>query len=227
MSNIYKLFIVEDDEDMAEAMRKLLEKWRFNVSVCKDFEKIIESYNAIEPHITLMDINLPVCDGFYWCNKIRETSSSPIVFVSSRDSNMDIVMAINNGADDYIQKPFDSKVLVAKLQAIVRRTYEYKAIDNQILQCDKLIVNINEMTVHYEENSSELTKNEFLILKILMKNQGKVVERATLMKELWDEEIYVNENALSVNVNRLRKKLENMGVNDVINTKKGMGYIIL
>lgn len=227
MKKIYKLLIVEDDVDMAEVMNNILSKWGFNAFICENFSNIINSFEKVKPHIVLMDINLPAFDGFYWCKKIREISSVPVIFISSRDSSMDIVMAINNGGDDYIQKPFDSSVLVAKLQAIIRRTYEYQMIDTQIIECNDLILNLNDTTIHYKNNSLELTKNEFRILKTLMENKGKVVLREKLMKHLWNDDIYVNENTLTVNVNRLRKRLEDIGVFDFINTKKGMGYIIL
>ncbi|WP_156456424.1 response regulator transcription factor [Abyssisolibacter fermentans] len=227
MKKIYKLLIIEDDVNMAEVMNKILSKWGFSVFICKDFSNIITSFEKVKPHIVLMDINLPAFDGFYWCKKIREISSVPVIFISSRDSSMDIVMAINNGGDDYIQKPFDSSVLIAKLQAVIRRTYEYQMLDTQIIECNDLILNLNDTTIHYRNNSLELTKNEFRILKTLMENKGKVVLREKLMKHLWNDDIYVNENTLTVNVNRLRKRLEDIGVFDFINTKKGMGYIIL
>lgn len=227
MSNIYKILIIEDDINMAEIVKKILEKWGFSVFICENFDDILKIFVDIEPHIVLLDINIPAFDGFYWCKKIREISSVPVVFVSSRESNMDIIMAVNSGGDDYIQKPFDSNVLVAKLQAIIRRTYEYNTCNNQVMECNSLIIDMNNMNVYYENESSMLTKNEFRILKTLIENQGKVVSRENLMKELWNDDIYVNENALTVNINRLRKKLEDMGAKDYINTKKGMGYIVI
>jgi DNA-binding response OmpR family regulator len=227
MNNKYKLLIIEDDKDMCEVLNNILNKWGYKVNVCEDFEKIIECFKECEPNVVLMDINLPICDGFYWCKKIREISKTPIIFVSSRDSNMDIVMAISNGGDDYIQKPFDSNVLIAKLQAIIRRTYEYKNEDARILQCDDLLLNLDNATLLYNGNSLELTKNEFLILKTLMESKGKEVSRSKLMKKLWDDDIYVNENTLTVNINRLRNRLEQVGIQDLILTKKGIGYRIL
>ncbi len=173
-----------------------------------------------------MDINIPSFDGFYWCKKIREISSVPIIFCSSRNSNMDIVMAINNGGDDYIQKPFDSHVLVAKLQAIIRRTYEYRTTESQLIESNDVILNLNDTKIYYQDQSLELTKNEFRILKTLMENKGEVVSRDNLMRRLWNDDIYVNENTLTVNINRLRNRLEGINVYDFILTKKGMGYII-
>ncbi|WP_434303497.1 response regulator transcription factor [Clostridium botulinum] len=227
MNNTYKLLIIEDDKNMCEVLSNLLNKWEFEVNVCKDFEKIIEYFLKYEPDVVLMDINLPVCDGFYWCKKIRQISKTPIIFVSSRDSNMEIVMAINNGGDDFIQKPFNSEVLIAKLQAIIRRTYEYKNEEAKVLKCDDLLLNLDNATLLYNEKSLELTKNEMLLLKTLMENKGKGVSRSKLMKKLWDDDIYVNENTLTVNINRLRNRLEKFGIKDLIVTQKGIGYIIL
>lgn len=226
MNNIYKLLLIEDDKNMSEVLSKLLSKWGFEVTICEDFEKIIECFLKYEPNVVIMDINLPVCDGFYWCKKIRQVSKTPIIFVSSRDSSMDIVMAINNGGDDFIQKPFESEVLIAKLQAIIRRTYEYKNEEARVLKCDDILLNIDNTTLIYNENSLELTKNEFLILKALMESKGKGVSRSRLMKKLWDDDIYVNENTLTVNINRLRNRLEQFGIKDLIVTQKGIGYII-
>jgi DNA-binding response OmpR family regulator len=227
MNNTYKLLLIEDDKNMCDLLSNLLNKWEFEVAVCEDFEKIIECFLQCEPDVVLMDINLPVCDGFYWCKKIRQMSKTPIIFVSSRDSNMEIIMAINNGGDDFIQKPFDSDVLIAKLQAIIRRTYEYKNEETKVLKCDDLLLNLDNATLLYNENSLELTKNEMLLLKTLMENRGKGVSRSKLMKKLWDDDIYVNENTLTVNINRLRNRLEQFGIKDLIVTKKGIGYIIL
>ncbi|WP_434284565.1 response regulator transcription factor [Clostridium botulinum] len=227
MNNTYKLLIIEDDKNMCEVLSNLLNKWEFEVNVCEDFEKIIECFLKYKPDVVLMDINLPVCDGFYWCKKIRQISKTPIIFVSSRDSNMEIVMAINNGGDDFIQKPFNSEVLIAKLQAIIRRTYEYKNEEAKVLKCDDLLLNLDNATLLYNEKSLELTKNEMLLLKTLMENKGKGVSRSKLMKKLWDDDIYVNENTLTVNINRLRNRLEKFGIKDLIVTKKGIGYIIL
>ncbi|ABS72637.1 response regulator transcription factor [Bacillus velezensis] len=226
MDNIYKLLIIEDDKDMAKALQNLLVKWNFETVICGDFDNILSIYEKEEPHIILLDINIPSFDGFYWCKKIREVSSAPIIFCSSRNSNMDIVMAINNGGDDYIQKPFDSHVLVAKLQAIIRRTYEYITAESHLIESNNVILNLNDAKIYFQDQSLELTKNEFKILKTLMENKGKVVSRDNLMRQLWNDDIYVNENTLTVNINRLRNRLEGINVDDFILTKKGMGYII-
>ncbi|EPY2275794.1 response regulator transcription factor [Clostridium sporogenes] len=227
MNNTYKLLIIEDDKNMCEVLSNLLNKWEFEVTICEDFQRIIECFLKYKPDVVLMDINLPVCDGFYWCKKIRQISKTPIIFVSSRDSNMEIVMAINNGGDDFVQKPFNSEVLIAKLQAIIRRTYEYKNEEAKVLKCDDLLLNLDNATLLYNEKSLELTKNEMLLLKTLIENKGKGVSRSKLMKKLWNDDIYVNENTLTVNINRLRNALEKFGIKDLIVTKKGIGYIIL
>lgn len=226
LENIYKLLIIEDDQDMAAALKNLLGKWGFNSVICRDFENILKTFEEEAPHIVLMDINVPAFDGFYWCKKIRELSRVPIIFCSSRDSNLDIVMAINNGGDDYIQKPFDSHVLIAKLQAMVRRTYEYRTEETPLIECNDVFLNLNDTKIYYQNEYMELTKNEFKIIKTMMENKGKVVTRDSLMKQLWNDDIYVNENTLSVNINRLRNRLKEIGVHDFVQTKKGIGYII-
>jgi DNA-binding response OmpR family regulator len=190
------------------------------------FDNIQQEFTQAEPDIVLMDINIPSFNGFYWCKKIREISNVPIIYISSRDSSMDIIMAVNSGGDDFIQKPFENSVLIAKLQAIIRRTYEYSLKDSSVIECKGLILNLGDTIVTYKDEKVELTKNEFKILKLLIENQGKVVSRQELMRSLWDDEIYVNENTLTVNVNRLRLKLESLGLMDFIATKKGLGYII-
>lgn len=227
MENRYRILIIEDDRLMAEEIKGLLEGWNYEVSLVEDFTKITEEAYEVQPQIILLDINLPSFDGFYWCRKLREITKVPIIFLSSRDSSMDIVMAMNNGGDDYIQKPFDSNVLVAKLQAIVRRTYEIEISQKTVLSYKGMQLNIEQMTVSYSGQSLELTKNEFKILKLLLEAKGQVVSRNEMMKGLWDEEVYVNENTLTVNVNRLRSRLEEMGLKDVIMTKKGIGYMML
>lgn len=224
MTQKYSILIIEDDAEMAEEVARLLMGWDYEVNLIQDFTKIIEETSAIKPQAILLDINLPYFDGFYWCKRLREITKVPIIFLSSRESSMDIVMAMNNGGDDYIQKPFDTSVLVAKLQAILRRNYELCGEENNVLEYKGMCLHIEEMSLVYKEQTIELTKNEFKILKLLLQQQGKVVSRNEMMKGLWDEEVYVNENTLTVNVNRLRQKLEDIGLKDVIVTKKGIGY---
>lgn len=222
----YRIFLVEDDEMLREEIMNLLIKWGFEIKGAEEFHDILDECIKFHPHVVLMDVNIPSFDGFYWCKKIREISSVPIIYISSRDSSMDIIMGMNNGGDDYIQKPFDNTVLVAKIQAIIRRTYEY-AHKSQFVECNGVILNLDDTSITYKDKSYELTKNEFKILKLLIENRGKVVSRQALMRSLWDDEVYVNENTLTVNVNRVRAKLEELGLKDFITTKKGMGYIIL
>lgn len=223
----YRIFVVEDDKMLEEEIIALLEKWGFKAFGTESFDDISEQFLSKTPDVVLMDINIPSFDGFYWCKEIRKLSKVPIIYISSRNNNMDIIMGINNGGDDYIEKPFNNQVLIAKLQAIVRRTYEYKTQDTKVTICKGLVLNLEDMSISYKDNRMELTKNEFKILKILIENQGKIVSRQALMKNLWDEEVYVNENTLTVNVNRVRAKLEELGIKDFITTKKGMGYSIL
>lgn len=223
----YRIYLVEDDRMLAEEIQILLMKWGYVVRTAERFDRIVDEFLAVQPHVVLMDVNIPSFDGFHWCKKIREISAVPIIYISSRDSSMDVIMGMNTGGDDYLAKPFDNAVLVAKLQAIIRRTYEYCFSEPQILRCRGLTVHLEEATASYENKKCELTKNELKILTLLMENQGKVVTRQALMRSLWDDEIYVNENTLTVNVNRVRLKLEELGLEAFITTKKGMGYMIL
>ncbi|WP_244980277.1 response regulator transcription factor [Clostridium gasigenes] len=193
---------------------------------CTNFEKIDEEVDIVKPHVILMDISIPIFDGFYWCKKIRKKNCIPIIIVSSRDSNMDIIMAISNGADDYVVKPFDTNVLIAKINAVIRRTYQYKCQENMIIKHNNLVLRLDDATLLTGDKIIELTKNEFEILKILITNSGSIVKRNEIMKRLWNDDIYVNENTLTVNINRLRKKLLDEGIEDCIETKKGIGYII-
>lgn len=224
MQQSYRILIIEDDLQMAEELSRFLMGWGYEIVKAKDFSRLVEETLEAMPQAILLDINLPCFDGFYWCKKLREVTKVPIIFVSSRDSGMDIVMAMNNGGDDYIQKPFDSNVLVAKLQAILRRSYELKETNSKVITYKGMIFHIEEMTLTYEGQNIELTKNEFKILKLLLEHKGQVVSRNEMMKSLWDEEVYVNENTLTVNVNRLRSRLEEMGLKEAIITKKGIGY---
>lgn len=178
-----------------------------------------------QPHMVLMDILLPFYNGFHWCTQIRKTSHVPIIFLSSANDNMNIVMAMNMGGDDFIEKPFDLNVLTAKIQALFRRTYAFAEQQNQ-LEHGGVILNLNDATVLYQEEKLDLTKNDFKILQILMENAGKIVRRDQIMERLWESDEFIDDNTLTVNVTRLRKKLESVGVRDYIITKKGIGYLI-
>lgn len=224
---MHRIMLVEDDEALCDQIIDGLKKWGFSAEAAVTFENILEDFNRIKPQLVIMDVNLPCFDGFHWCNKLREISKVPVVFLSSRDTNMDIVMAINTGADDYITKPFSMQVLIAKIQAILRRTYDYAAAASEYLEHKGLLLNMGEGLVIYDSRKAELTKNELKILTLLMNNKGRIVSRESIMQLLWDDDVYVNDNTLTVNINRLRGKLSDLGIPDFIETKKGQGYIIL
>ena len=222
---MYKIMLVEDDENMANAMRTQLQTWGYEVYCIQNFQKVTEEFLAVEPQLVLLDIMLPFFNGYHWCSEIRKHSNVPILFISSASDNMNIIMAMNMGGDDFIAKPFDLNVLLAKVQAILRRTYDLTG-SIPVLEHKGAILNLNDMTLHYGEQILELTRNEFRILQTLLEQKGKVVSRNTLMMRLWEIDSYVEENTLTVNINRLRKKLVEIGLEDYIKTKVGCGYII-
>ena len=215
--------MVEDDEIIARSIREHLQAWNYDVCCVEDFSNVVAEFVRFDPQLVLMDITLPFFNGYHWCSKIRKISKVPVIFLSSAADNMNIVMAVNMGADDFIPKPFDLEVLTVKIQAMLRRSYDF-AGTGSMLEHKGAILNLNETTLTYQEQKIELTKNEFRILEILMENKEKVVSRETLMTKLWESDNYVDENTLSVNVNRLRKKLEALGLEEFILTKKGIGY---
>lgn len=223
---MYKIMIIEDEKKISGIVKKSLEKWGFTAYIITDFEKVFEEFNKEAPHLVLMDINLPCYDGFYWCNKIRSVSKTPVIFLSSRNTNMDIVMAINMGGDDYITKPFSIDILMAKITALLRRTYSYKDSSLDTIEYNKAILSLKDNTLYFEDNIAELTKNEFKILYILMQHHESIVSRDDLMRELWEDESFIDDNTLTVNINRLRKKLNEIGLIDFIKTIKNQGYII-
>ena len=220
---MYKIFMVEDDEIIARSIREHLQAWNYDVCCVEDFSNVVAEFVRFDPQLVLMDITLPFFNGYHWCSEIRKISKVPVIFLSSAADNMNIVMAVNMGADDFIPKPFDLEVLTVKIQAMLRRSYDF-AGTGSMLEHKGVILNLNETTLTYQEQKIELTKNEFRILEILMENKEKVVSRETLMTKLWESDNYVDENTLSVNVNRLRKKLEALGLEEFILTKKGIGY---
>ncbi|MCT4619354.1 MAG: response regulator transcription factor [Marinisporobacter sp.] len=224
---MFKILIVEDEVKIREIILENIKKWGFDGLCVENFSETFNTFISYDPHLVLMDINLPSFDGFYWCNQIRSVSKVPIIFVSSRNTNMDIIMAVNMGGDDFVQKPFSLDVLMAKINALLRRTYSYSNIEVSILEHNGVVLNLNDNILNYKEEKLELTKNEFKILHILMKNSGKVVTREKIMRSLWEDESFVDDNTLTVNINRLRKKLTNIGLKDFIETKKGQGYIVL
>ena len=221
------IFIIEDDQALSNEIKLALSKWGYSVGQVNDFENITNEVLDSNPKLILMDINLPSYDGFYWCSQIRNFMKVPIIFISSRDNDMDIIMSINMGGDDYITKPFSPQVLVAKIQAILRRTYSYNNdLKSDVIKFKDITLNIVESKLYFKGENVDLTKNELKIMNILMLNQEKIVSREEIIEELWDTDEFISENTLTVNVNRLRKKLNSIGLEDVIETKKGQGYII-
>lgn len=222
---MYRLLIVEDDAGIAGAVGKQAEMWDFSVKVVEDFRRVLEDVAAFDPHIVLLDISLPFYDGYYWCGEIRKRSKVPIIFISSAADNINIVMAMNMGADDFIAKPFDQSVLMAKIQALLRRTYAFAA-SVPVLEHRGALLNTGDATLTYGEEKIPLTKNEYRILLCLMENRGTVVSREKLMERLWETDCFVDDNTLTVNVNRLRKKLDGVGLTDFIVTRFGVGYLV-
>lgn len=222
---MYRIFLVEDDETIARLIKKHLEKWEYEVRTVQDFGNVLGEFVVCNPQLVLLDIRLPFYNGHHWCTQIRQVSKVPIIFLSSVSDNMNIVMAMNMGADDFIPKPFDLEVLTAKVQALLRRSYDF-AGSSSMLEHKGMLLNLSDATLLYQEQKVELTKNELKILQTLIENKTQVVTRETLMTRLWESDMYVDENTLSVNVNRLRKKLTSIGLEDSILTKKGIGYQI-
>ena len=221
---MYKLFIVEDDEGIASEVRNLAVSRAFDVRICDDFRSVTQEFNEYQPHIVLMDIGLPFYNGYHWCSEIRKISNVPVIFISSASDNMNIVMAVNMGADDFIAKPFDGSVLMAKVQALLRRSYDFAA-GAPVLSHKGAFLNTGDNTLVYNDKKIELSKNEYRILLCLLENKGKVVSREKLMERLWETDSFVDENTLTVNINRLRKKLDAAGLEKFITTKFGTGYI--
>lgn len=222
---MYKIMIVEDDPGIASAIAEQTRMWGYDTQYVKNFREVLNEFVEYAPHLVLLDISLPFFNGYYWCAEIRKVSKVPIIFISSAGDNMSIVMAMNMGADDFIAKPFDQSVLIAKIQAMLRRTYDF-ASSVPVLEHRGALLNTGDNTLSYNGQAIELTKNEYRILLALMKNKGKVVSRENLMERLWETDCFVDENTLTVNVNRLRKKLDSAGLPNFITTKFGVGYLI-
>lgn len=222
---MYRILIVEDDLGIAQAIQTQAEMWDLQARPVSNFRNIMAEFAEYDPHIVLMDITLPFFNGYHWCNEIRKVSKVPVIFLSSAADNMNIIMAMNMGADDFIAKPFDQSVLLAKLQAMLRRTYDF-APAVPILEHRGALLNTGDGSLTYGEEKIPLSKNEFRILLTLMQNKGRVISREKLMEQLWETDSFVDENTLSVNVNRLRKRLDNAGLAGFITTKFGVGYLI-
>ena len=201
---MYKILIVEDDLPMAQAIQKEMEMWGNEAEYVQDFQNVISAFTGYDPHLVLMDITLPFYNGYHWCSEIRKISNVPIIFISSAADNMNIIMAVNMGGDDFVAKPFDLSVLTAKVQAVLRRTYDL-AGKIPVLEHRGAILNLYDTTLTYDGNKIDLTKNEFRILQTLMENKGRLVSRDTLMTKLWETDDYIEENTLTVNIARLRK----------------------
>ena len=225
VKRMYRLMIVEDDKGIAEAIKAQAEMWELQVHITENFRNVMTEFAEFDPHLVLLDIALPFFNGYHWCSEIRKVSKVPIIFISSASDNMNMVMAMNMGADDFIAKPFDQSVLMAKLQAMLRRTYDFSA-SVPVLEHRGALLNTGDNTLTYKDEKISLSKNEFRILLILMENKGKVVSREKLMELLWETDSFVDENTLSVNVGRLRKRLDAAGLEDFITTKFGVGYLI-
>lgn len=222
---MYKILIIEDDTTIAKAMKDHLCRWDYDAVCVTDFKDISEQVIRFEPQLILLDIMLPYFNGFHWCSEIRKFSKVPVVFISSAGDNMNIVMAMNMGGDDFISKPFDLTVLTAKLGAIIRRTYSFKG-QISMMEHNGVLLNLGDTTLTYQNQKMNLTKNDYKILQLLMENIGKVVSRDDIMQRLWENDDYIDDNTLTVNITRLRKKLSESGLENFITTKKGLGYLV-
>ena len=224
---MYRIFLVEDDEVIAGAIADGLTRWGFEPYICNNFQNVTEEFLASDPHLTMLDISLPFYNGYHWCSEIRKISKTPIMFISSADDDMNIIMAINMGGDDFVAKPFEMQVLLTKIQALLRRSYDFNAQqETGVLEHEGILLNITACTVDYKGKRAELSKNENKILAILLEHAGEVVSRDAMMNRLWETDCFVDENTLSVNIARLRKTLASIGITDLIKTKKGIGYMI-
>lgn len=221
----FRIFIIEDDEVIFKAIKKYLESWNFIVSGVKDFENVFDEFINFKADLLLIDISLPFFNGYHWCEKIRSVSKIPIIFISSASINLNKIMAMNMGADDYITKPFDLDLLVAKIKALLRRTYEYVEVYDNLIYQD-LSLDREKMTLKYNENEITLSKNEFMILEMMFKSPRKVFKREEFMDKIWQTDEFIDDNTLTVNIMRLRKKLEEIGLRNLIKTKKKVGYYL-
>ena len=222
---MYRIIIVEDDSTIAEALKRHLEGWDYETVIAEDFKNIMAEFTRVEPDLVLLDIGLPFYNGFYWCTQIRQVSDVPIIFISSASDNMNIVMAMNMGGDEFIEKPFDLHVVTAKVQALLRRTYSYRG-SASLMEYKGCILNLADATVTYQDRKTDLTKNEFKIFQCLLENAGKIVTRDEIIARLWESDAFIDENTLTVNVARLRKKLAQIGLEEAVVTKKGIGYMV-
>ncbi|WP_411954191.1 response regulator [Alkalibacillus sp. S2W] len=222
---MFKLLVIEDDESLFSEIRERLTQWSYDVYGISNFEKVMEEFSEVKPDLVIIDIQLPKYDGFHWCRMIRNHSNVPIIFLSSRDHPTDMVMSMQLGADDYIQKPFHFDVLIAKVQATLRRVYNYNNDHIHLKTWCGATVNYEKNSVSNDKGTIELTKNETYILKTLIEHKNKIVSRDELIHQLWEDERFISDNTLTVNVNRLRKRLDEIGLGQNIETKVGQGYL--
>lgn len=222
---MYKILIVEDDQVIAKEIVKQISAWGYETSLATNFENILSEFVQVDPQLVILDIGLPIFNGYHWCSEIRKVSKVPIIFLSSMSDNMNIVMAMNMGADDFIAKPFDLNVLTAKIQALLRRTYDFGK-EYQLVEHKGVILNLADNTLTYQGRRLELSKNEYKIAQILLEKRGSIVSREDIMTYLWESDSFIDDNTLTVNVTRLRRKLEGVGLKDFVKTKKGIGYMI-
>lgn len=222
---MYKIFIVEDDFTISNQIKMQIDSWGYESKIVSDFQNVVYEFIEYSPSLVLLDISLPFFNGYHWCEEIRKISKVPIIFISSASDNMNIVMAIQYGADDFIAKPFDLQVLTAKIQAVLRRTYNFGK-ESKLIEHRGAVLKSDETVLVYNNNKISLTKNEVRILQTLLENKNKVVSRESLMEKLWETYSFVDENTLTVNITRLRKKLSENGLDDFIVTKKGIGYMV-
>lgn len=220
-----KILIIENSITIREELKVLLSKYGYKAIALETFDNIINNIIEQKPHLILLDINLPIFDGFYICREIRKTSNIPIIIVTSRDSEMDELMSMNLGADDFVTKPYNTQILLARISSVLKRSYASVENTDTIVYKD-LVLNLSKGTIESNGNSIELSKNEFKILSYLIKNKGSITSREKLMNYMWNSDVFVDDNTLSVNVNRLRKKLEELGLNNYIETRRGLGYIM-
>lgn len=220
---MYRILIVEDDRGIAQAVAEQAKLWDLETCCVEDFRDVMGAFAAFDPHLVLLDISLPAFDGYHWCSRIRQVSKVPVIFISSAADSMNIVMAMNLGADDFIAKPFDLDVLTAKIQALLRRAYTFSG-SMQVVDCGGLSLNLREATLSHADAQLPLSKNEFRLAQLLLEHPGEVLSRERIMQALWESDAFVDDNTLSVNITRLRKKLEQLGLPDAIRTRKGLGY---
>lgn len=222
---MYRIYIIEDDSIIAGKIKEHMTNWGFEARCASDFRNIMGEFAEYDPHMVLLDISLPFFNGYHWCEEIRRVSKVPVIFLSSAADNMNIIMAMSMGGDDFIAKPFDMNVLVAKVQAVLRRTYDFGG-QTQVIEHMGALLNMSDASLVYNGEPVELTRNDYKILLTLMENRGSIVSRETLMEKLWETDCFVDENTLTVNIARLRKKLDSAGLTGFITTKKGIGYIV-